>query len=121
MVYCFLTGFGANRLQARLATRKAKPAGQFYLHADQVDTYMAEIPLADLPGVGRATLAKLRTFGFGTCGDLQVPTSVLTALKPSKELILERLIEGPASRVGKQTGRENLGTSPRSGQQALGL
>ncbi|KAJ8967009.1 hypothetical protein NQ314_003126 [Rhamnusium bicolor] len=66
------TGFGANRLQARLATRKAKPAGQYYLQADDVEMYMAEIPLADLPGVGRATLAKLRNLGLNTCGDVQV-------------------------------------------------
>uniref|UniRef100_A0AAR5Q402 DNA repair protein REV1 n=1 Tax=Dendroctonus ponderosae TaxID=77166 RepID=A0AAR5Q402_DENPD len=65
------TGFGANRLQARLATRKAKPAGQYHLQADQVDAYMAQISLADLPGVGRATLAKLRNLGCSTCGDLQ--------------------------------------------------
>ncbi|CAH1118562.1 unnamed protein product [Phaedon cochleariae] len=66
------TGFGANRLQARLATRKAKPAGQYYLQADDVEAYMADIPLSDLPGVGRATLAKLKNLGLNTCGDVQV-------------------------------------------------
>lgn len=70
------TGFGANRLQARLATRKAKPNGQFHLQADDVEMYMCEIPLADLPGVGHATLAKLRNLGLTTCGDVQT-----TALK----------------------------------------
>lgn len=34
--------------------------------------YMAEIPLADLPGVGYATLAKLKNLGLATCGDIQV-------------------------------------------------
>ncbi|XP_066255696.1 DNA repair protein Rev1 [Euwallacea similis] len=70
------TGFGANRLQARLATRKAKPAGQYYLEPDDVESYMSEISLADLPGVGRATLAKLAHLGFNTCGDLQQRGSV---------------------------------------------
>lgn len=65
-------GFGANRLQARLATRRAKPAGQYYLKPEEVETYMSEIPLEDVPGVGRATLAKLRNLGYNTCGDLQV-------------------------------------------------
>ncbi|KAJ8916575.1 hypothetical protein NQ315_000219 [Exocentrus adspersus] len=67
-----LDGFGANRLQARLATRKAKPCGQYYLQADDVEMYMSEIPLADLPGVGYATLSKLRNLGLNTCGDVQV-------------------------------------------------
>ncbi|KAJ8980821.1 hypothetical protein NQ317_000554 [Molorchus minor] len=65
-------GFGANRLQARLATRKAKPSGQYHLQADDVEMYMSDIPLADLPGVGYATLAKLGNLGLNTCGDVQV-------------------------------------------------
>ncbi|KAL3270733.1 hypothetical protein HHI36_021258 [Cryptolaemus montrouzieri] len=66
------TGFGANKLQARLATKKAKPNGQFYLEVDDVETYFSEIPLGDLPGVGRATLSKLKNLGLVTCGDVQV-------------------------------------------------
>lgn len=67
-----LTGFGSNRLQARLATRKAKPAGKFYLRSQDIESFMSEIPLADLPGVGRAALTKLRNMGLNTCGDIQV-------------------------------------------------
>ncbi|XP_050502903.1 DNA repair protein REV1-like isoform X2 [Diabrotica virgifera virgifera] len=70
------TGFGANRLQARLATRKAKPEGQFYLKPEEVENHMVELTLSDLPGVGRATLAKLQKLGLFTCGDVQ-----LTSLK----------------------------------------
>ncbi|CAH1107539.1 unnamed protein product [Psylliodes chrysocephalus] len=66
------TGFGANRLQARLATKKAKPAGQYYLKSDDIESYMVEIKLSDLPGVGRATLGKLQKMGLNTCGDLQL-------------------------------------------------
>lgn len=66
------TGFGANKLQARLATKKAKPNGQFYLEVDDVEAYFSEISLADIPGVGRATLGKLRNLGLHTCGDVQV-------------------------------------------------
>ncbi|KAF2886251.1 hypothetical protein ILUMI_19922, partial [Ignelater luminosus] len=65
------TGFGANRLQARLATKKAKPAGQFHLEPDKVEDYMTEISLADLPGVGHATVVKLHALGLKTCGDIQ--------------------------------------------------
>ncbi|CAG9767888.1 unnamed protein product [Ceutorhynchus assimilis] len=65
------TGFGSNRLQARLATRKAKPGGQYYLEPQNVESYMSEIPLADLPGVGSATLAKLRNLAYNMCGELQ--------------------------------------------------
>lgn len=66
------TGFGTNRLQARLATKKAKPAGKYYLKSDDVEEYFSEIKLSDLPGVGPATLNKLKNMGVNTCGDVQV-------------------------------------------------
>lgn len=43
-------GFGNNRLQARLATRKAKPNGHFYLEPSTVLCFMEEINVSDLPG-----------------------------------------------------------------------
>lgn len=43
-------GFGSNRLQARLATKKAKPDGQFYLEPSMVTNFMLDIVVEDLPG-----------------------------------------------------------------------
>ncbi|XP_034832831.1 DNA repair protein Rev1 [Maniola hyperantus] len=65
------TGFGGNRLQARLATKQAKPDGQFFLTSDLVDEFMFSINLRDLPGVGRQISQKLETLGHVTCGSLQ--------------------------------------------------
>ncbi|CAG9583361.1 unnamed protein product [Danaus chrysippus] len=64
------TGFGGNRLQARLATKKAKPNGQFFLTADIVNDFMYNIELSDLPGVGYQTSHKLESLGYQTCGSL---------------------------------------------------
>lgn len=65
------TGFGGNRLQARLATKKAKPDGQFFLTSDLIEDFMFNIKLSDLPGVGRQTAQKLESLGHTTCGSLQ--------------------------------------------------
>lgn len=65
-------GFGENRLQARLATKKAKPNGQFHLRPEDVAEFMAEIPVGDIPGVGNATVIKLKKLGLKTCSDVQV-------------------------------------------------
>ncbi|XP_019933140.3 DNA repair protein Rev1 [Aedes albopictus] len=71
-------GIGANRLQARMATKKAKPNGQYYLAPDTVLTYMREIPIGDLPGIGPSTTYRLKQLSWSTCGDLQaVPIAVL--------------------------------------------
>lgn len=72
------TGFGNNRLQARLATRKAKPDNQFYLSNQNVETHMRTLDTRDLPGVGGTTTHKLRKMNVHTCEDLQkVSLSVL--------------------------------------------
>ncbi|XP_050344073.1 DNA repair protein Rev1 [Nymphalis io] len=65
------TGFGGNRLQARLATKQAKPDGQFFLTSDIVNSFMYCINLKDLPGVGRQTSHKLESLGHQMCGSLQ--------------------------------------------------
>lgn len=44
------TGFGNNKLQARLATRKAKPDNQFYLNSQDAETYIQSLSVRDLPG-----------------------------------------------------------------------
>lgn len=65
-------GFGANRLQARLATKKAKPGGQFYLKPNYVEDYMLKVPVSELPGVGQTILAKLHKLNIKTCENLRV-------------------------------------------------
>ena len=54
-----------------MATKKAKPDGQYYLQCENVETYMAEIPIQDLPGVGSSTAYTLKESNLLTCGDLQ--------------------------------------------------
>lgn len=71
-------GIGENRLLARLATRKAKPDGQYFFPQENIPTFMQDVSLKDLPGVGRSTCEKLGENGWVTCGDLQgVPLSRL--------------------------------------------
>lgn len=64
-------GFGGNRLQARLATKRAKPDGQFFLTEDLIEDFIFDIKLRDLPGVGAQTAQKLESLGHTTCGSLQ--------------------------------------------------
>ncbi|KYN04084.1 DNA repair protein REV1 [Cyphomyrmex costatus] len=65
------TGFGNNKLQARLATRKAKPDNQFYLNDQNAETYIQTFNIRDLPGVGGTTTYKLHKMNVHLCEDLQ--------------------------------------------------
>lgn len=54
-----------------MATKKAKPNGQFLLDVEKVSSYMSNILISELPGVGSSTTHTLREAQLITCGDLQ--------------------------------------------------
>ncbi|XP_007436144.2 DNA repair protein REV1 [Python bivittatus] len=67
-------GIGSNILLARLATRRAKPDGQYHLKPEEVDDFIRSQLIIHLPGVGRTMESKLSSMGIKTCGDLQCVT-----------------------------------------------
>lgn len=64
-------GIGENRLQARMATKKAKPNGQYILEKSNVEEFMKNISISELPGVGSSTTHRFLHFGWKVCGDLK--------------------------------------------------
>ncbi|RXM99555.1 DNA repair protein REV1 [Acipenser ruthenus] len=54
-----------------MATRKAKPDGQYYLKPEEVDDFIRDQLVTSLPGVGRSMGYKLGAMGVKTCEDLQ--------------------------------------------------
>ncbi|XP_057596512.1 DNA repair protein REV1 isoform X2 [Hippopotamus amphibius kiboko] len=67
-------GIGSNILLARMATRKAKPDGQYHLKPEEVDDFIRGQLVTNLPGVGPSMESKLASLGVRTCGDLQYMT-----------------------------------------------
>ncbi|GFN74882.1 DNA repair protein rev1 [Plakobranchus ocellatus] len=71
-------GIGPNILLAKLATRRAKPNGQFEVVSSEARKFIEDQPVSDLPGVGYSLTRKLSKLDVQTCGQLQhVPVSVL--------------------------------------------
>lgn len=54
-----------------MATKKAKPNGQFHLKSGDVEEYFGRIPISELPGVGYSTTRKCDNLELKTCADLQ--------------------------------------------------
>lgn len=80
-------GIGGNVLQAKVALRKAKPAGQFQLRPDEVLDFIGGLTVQDLPGVGYSLSGKLEELGVKFVKDL-------------RELSREKLV----STLGPKTG-----------------
>lgn len=80
-------GIGGNILLAKVALRKAKPAGQFHLKPDAVLDFIGTLAVQDLPGVGYSLGSKLEELG-------------VKLVKDVREMTRERL----CSSLGPKTG-----------------
>jgi DNA polymerase-4 len=64
-------GIAPNKFIAKVASDWNKPNGQFVVRPQDVDDFVAVLPVGKLHGVGQVTAAKLRRLGAQTCGDLR--------------------------------------------------
>lgn len=64
-------GVAPNKFLAKIASDWRKPDGLFVITPDQVDDFVAELPVNKLHGVGKVTADKLTRLGIRTCRDLR--------------------------------------------------
>ncbi|KAG6010712.1 hypothetical protein E4U54_008349 [Claviceps lovelessii] len=64
-------GIGGNILQAKVALRKAKPAGQFHLKPDDVLAVIGDLTVDQLPGVAYSIGGKLEELGVKFVKDIR--------------------------------------------------
>ncbi len=82
-------GIGNNILLAKVALRKAKPAGQHLIKPEDVLAFLGELVVTDLPGIAWSIGKKLEEIG-------------VTYVKDIRELTRERLM----SHLGPKTGEK---------------
>ena len=64
-------GIAPNKFLAKVASDWNKPNGQFVILPDQVDDFIAALPVKKIPGVGTVTNKKMASLEIYTCQDLQ--------------------------------------------------
>jgi DNA polymerase-4 len=64
-------GVAANKFVAKIASDWNKPDGLFLVRPEEVDAFVAALPVKKLYGVGKVTAAKLNKLGAQTCADLR--------------------------------------------------
>lgn len=64
-------GVAPNKFLAKVASDWRKPDGLFVVPPEAVDEFVRALPVARIPGVGRATANRLAQMGVSSCGDLQ--------------------------------------------------
>ncbi|THF55588.1 DNA polymerase IV [Pseudothauera rhizosphaerae] len=64
-------GIAPNKFIAKVASDWNKPDGQFVVRPEEVDAFVAALPVGKLFGVGKVTAARLNALGVHTCGELR--------------------------------------------------
>jgi DNA polymerase-4 len=64
-------GVAPNKFLAKIASDWRKPDGLFVIRPHEVDAFLAPLPVARIPGVGKVMDAKLQALGIRTCMDLR--------------------------------------------------
>lgn len=64
-------GIAPNKFVAKVASDWNKPDGQFVVRPQDVDAFVAALPVTKIFGVGKVTAARLARLGARTCGDLR--------------------------------------------------
>jgi DNA polymerase IV len=69
-------GVAPNKFLAKIASDWRKPDGLFVIQPEEVDAFLAPLPVGRLPGVGKVTGERLEKLGIKTVGDLRSTDSV---------------------------------------------
>jgi DNA polymerase-4 len=64
-------GVAPNKFLAKIASDWRKPDGLFVIQPQEVDSFLLPLPVGRLPGVGKVTGEKLKTFNVQTVADLR--------------------------------------------------
>lgn len=82
-------GIGSNILLAKVALRRAKPAGQYQIKPEEVLGFIGELQVQDLPGVAWSIGGKLEELGVKYVKDI-------------RELSKERLVQSLGPKTGEK-------------------
>lgn len=103
-------GIGENKLQAKMATRHAKPARIFKITRENWPLLMDHRPAGDLWGIGERTAEKLAELGIGTIAELGAADEAMMAKRFGPTI-------GPRlARMGRGEGDTEIVTEPRQAQ-----
>ncbi|EMC95815.1 hypothetical protein BAUCODRAFT_34584 [Baudoinia panamericana UAMH 10762] len=104
-------GIGSNILQAKVALRKAKPAGQYQLKPEEVLDFIGQLEVQNLPGVAWSIGGKLEDIGVKFVKDIRDLTKekLVNALGPKTGEKLWDYARGiDKSEVGEQVVRKSV-------------
>ncbi|WFD36551.1 DNA-directed DNA polymerase [Malassezia cuniculi] len=108
-------GIAPNMMLAKIVSDYRKPNGQYRLPADPevIRSFMAELPVRKVPGIGGVTERVLESLGVATCGEIWERRVELRAAFGNIDMLLratlglgETRVKPPARHDRRSCGRE---------------
>uniref|UniRef100_A0A8H8CPL3 DNA polymerase kappa n=1 Tax=Psilocybe cubensis TaxID=181762 RepID=A0A8H8CPL3_PSICU len=102
-------GIAPNKMLAKICSDKNKPNGQFQLEFDSesIKSFMHDLSIRKVPGIGRVNERLLDAIGIKTCGDIYTQRAVLSLMDKQFGLVfLLRTYLGIASNTVEAYRRE---------------
>jgi DNA polymerase-4 len=90
-------GIGGSRLMAKISSDKAKPNGVLYVLHGQEQSFLAQMDVGKIPGVGKVTKERLNKIGIVLIGDL---------LKVEERVLLDNFGKWGSALIGKARGED---------------
>ncbi|MDD4875741.1 MAG: DNA polymerase IV [Dehalococcoidales bacterium] len=92
---CASVGIASCKVVAKVASEKSKPDGLLEIAAGEEVSFLAPLPIAELPGVGKKTEQKLKGLGIRTIGNLAItPLNTLKLHLGASGELLHQLANG---------------------------
>jgi len=92
---CASVGMASCKVVAKVASELSKPDGLLEVAAGEEPSFLAPLPIARLPGIGKKTERVLKGLGINTIGNLSVtPLSALKSHFGASGELLHRLASG---------------------------
>lgn len=74
-------GIAHSKFLSKLITEHAKPDGIKYVKKEDITTFIADIPVKEFPGIGKAFQEKLKGYGIKTLGDIKAKRELFYSWK----------------------------------------
>lgn len=103
-------GLSPSKTVSKMATNEAKPLGELFLKAEQMQAFLDPLPVNKIPGVGAKTHQKLQKMSIYTIKHLRkIPVEYLEATLGKYGKVLWQ----------KATGTDNRGVKPHSVRKSI--
>ncbi len=102
-------GIARSKWTAKLATEYAKPYG--VLRVDDVESFIADKPIEDFPGIGRRLQARLKERGITHLGQIKPARGLFESWGKSGRDLYARILGIDGEGISKRPERKSIGIS----------